>query len=166
MSPKVEPTTAKPEPEFVPIASWGKDHFSMLAYIECRCVDHRGVVDQRHMRADPKVHPHRVDARSQAQGHVPGTGAASQKRKKYPTKLKDGLEKHNHDDWSCLEDMEAGGLLEWNGTGMNPVFKLTTLGKIIAASLRSHKMEGGVFANFEVPPEVLEKMQPVVEVPE
>jgi len=156
----------KPEPEPVPIASWGRDHWSLLAYIECRCVDHRGVVDQRHLRVDPKVHSGRIDARNYAQGHVPGTGAAPQKRKKYPTKLKDDVEKPNHDDWSCIEDMEAGGLLEWNGTGMNPVFKLTTLGKIIAASLRSHKMDGGAFANFEVPPEVLARMQATEEVTE
>lgn len=156
----------KPEPEFVPISAWGRDHFSTLAYIETRCVDHRGTVDNRHLRADPKLHPGLADARNYIDGVVGGTARVNRNPKISPTRLKDGVEKAQHDDWSCLEDMEAGGLLEWNGTGMNPVFKLTTLGKIIAASLRSHKMEGGVFANFEVPPEVLEKMQPVVEVPE
>lgn len=40
------------------------------------------------------------------------------------------------------------GLVEWHGTGLYPVFKLTKLGNLIAAELREHKGDGGQFRNF------------------
>lgn len=38
-------------------ATWGRDHWSTLAYIETRIVDHSGVPSREHMRCDPKRHP-------------------------------------------------------------------------------------------------------------
>ena len=112
---------------------WGKDHWSTLAYIETRIIDYHGGLDVRHMRCNSKLHP-------QFQHIVEG--------KEYPTRLKEGTIVHDHDDWSCVEDMEAEGLLISLGTGLSPVYKLTDKGYVIAAALRKHKAEGGNFASF------------------
>lgn len=162
MSEKAEPT---------PMSTWGRDHWSVLAYIGTRCVDHRGVPDRRHMRTDPTLHPFLADPMAYAQGVLdtdkkPGHArarAALRKLKKYPTQLKDGIEKANHDDWNCVEDMEAVGLLTWEGTGINPVFVLTALGKEVEAALRVHKMGGGNFAKFVPSPELQARIAAKVE---
>jgi hypothetical protein len=67
---------------------------------------------------------------------------------KYPTRLKDGMEMSNHDDWDCLDDMEAEGLIEVISL-VNGLIKFTQRGKKVAAALRAHKMDGGSFGNFE-----------------
>lgn len=41
----------------VPVAAWGKDHWSTLAYVETRTVDHKGLLDHDHMRCSPGLHP-------------------------------------------------------------------------------------------------------------
>jgi len=125
--------------EAVPMSQWGRDHWSTLAYIECRCVDHKGIPNRAHMRTDIDLHPALADTRILV-NMQPG--------KKYPTRLKDGIDKEAHDDWSCAEDMEAAGLLKWEGTGLNPVFVLTKLGLKVSAALREHKAGGGNFASF------------------
>jgi hypothetical protein len=45
--------------------------------------------------------------------------------KKYPTRLRNDVELSDHDDWDCLDDAEAAGLIESAGTGINPTYKLT-----------------------------------------
>jgi hypothetical protein len=50
------------EERHVPIEEWGKDHWSLLGYIECRCVDHQGVPDHSHMRTNAGRHPGLVGA--------------------------------------------------------------------------------------------------------
>jgi hypothetical protein len=124
--------------EHIPMSKWGRDHWSTLGYIECMCVDNKGVPGRDQMRCDPDVHPGLAGR---------GTGTTG---KKYPTRLKDGEEVYGHDDWSCAEDMEREGLLEWNGTGIHPVFKLTEKGQKLAAKLRQYKADGGNFSNFKV----------------
>lgn len=54
-----------------------------------------------------------------------------------------------HDDWDCIEDLVAAGLVEWHGTGAQPVFRLTPEGERVAGLLRAHKQRGGVFAGFK-----------------
>lgn len=125
-------TMARP----VPVETFGKDHWSTFAYIETRCVDHGGEPDRDHMRTDPKLNP-----------GLAGRGSLT--GEKHPTRLKDGGTLADHDDWSCAEDLEAAGLLEWKGTGMFPIFRLSDKGKAIAARLRAHKSAGGNFADFK-----------------
>jgi len=122
----------------IAMSQWGKDHWSTLAYIECRCVDHGGVPDRRHMRANPELHPQFA--------HIAWEDDI-------PTRRKGGKLKHNHDDWSCVDDMVAEGLVRWLGTGMNPVFKLTERGLAVCTAIRKHKASGGNFAGFIPPPE-------------
>jgi len=106
---------------------WGKDHWSTLLYIETRCVDYKGVPDLNHMRTDQKLHP----------GLVGDTLAASVLgHKEYPTVLAGGEKLYNHDDWSCVDDMEEAGFLKWEGTGIHPLFVLTDLGWSVAHQIR------------------------------
>jgi hypothetical protein len=121
----------------IEISKFGKDHWSTFAYIECRCVDNKGVPDRRHMRTDVDLHPGLAGCDPMSY-RPPG---------KYPTRLKDG-EVAGHDDWSCAEDLEREGLIEIGGTGINPVFKMTEKGEALAAKLRAHKAAGGTFGNF------------------
>lgn len=120
----------------IPEELFGKDHWSTLAYIEVRCTDYRGTVQLPQMRYDQNLHP-------QFHSHKNGDGG------KYPTRLKDGSLQYEHDDWSCVEDMEKAGYLKWGGTGLHPVFSLTKKGRSIANQLREHKANGGTFDNFK-----------------
>lgn len=124
--------------EHISIDRWGKDHWSTLAYIETRIVDHRGVPNREQMRCDPDIHP-----------QFSNSGNASFPDSRYPTRLNDGSEIAGHDDWSCLKDAEREGLLEWHGTGIHPLFTLTDLGRKVAAELREHKANGGQFRTFQ-----------------
>lgn len=124
----------------VPISKWGKDHWSTFAYIETRCVDHKGEPDKDHMRTDWDRHPGLVGERKIVLG---GT-----QNKKYPTRLNNGTEISDHDDWDCAEDAEREGLLKDVGTGLYPRYELTKLGQNVAAALREHKAAGKSFGEF------------------
>lgn len=121
----------------VSISLWSKDHWSTLAYLECCCVDNNGKLDIRHMRCDRDRHPSFVHM-------MPSLD------KKYPTRLKGGVELNDHDDWDCLDDAEKQGLIENIGFTMNPQYKLTALGLDVCGRIRKHKANGGSFSNFEV----------------
>jgi hypothetical protein len=133
----------------IPIEKFGKDHWSLLAFIECLCVDNNGNVDDANkmrMRCNEQTHPQYLVR--------PRGGLWSPK---YGTRLKGFFDKYDpklqlpkHDDWNCVEDLEAGGLVKRIGTGINPVFELTIIGKAIATKLREHKASGGMFATFNL----------------
>lgn len=123
--------------EPIPVELWGKDHWSTLAYVECRCVDHRGMLDRRNMRCDPELHP--------AHAHMPWS---PEQREAYGTRLVDGSSRTGHDDWSCVDDMEAAGHVVQEGTGLHPVLRLTSLGQAICAALRAHLAAGGTMTSF------------------
>jgi hypothetical protein len=130
----------------IPMEQWGKDHWTTFAYLETCAVDNKGVVGREQMRCDPDIHPGLANR------------ANSLFRTKYPTRLKgyfkpDGTKDESvvvadHDDWSCFEDMVAAGLMEWNGTGINPVVKFTPEGHKIAGQLREHRASGKPLALF------------------
>lgn len=117
---------------------WGRDHYSTLGYIECRCVDNKGIPDRSHMRCNPARHP--------------GLGGAHWKPE-YATRLKGHTtetpkQHRGHDDWDCAYDIEAAGLIEDIGTGVHPIWKLTDVGLNACAALRAHKAAGGSFSTF------------------
>jgi hypothetical protein len=105
-------------------------------------VDYKGVPNPEHMRVDLDIHPQFGNRASQA---------GSTRLKKYPTVIKGGEKVEGHDDWSCVDDFVAAGLLEWKGTGVNPVFALTDEGYKVSALLRRHRAEGGKFSEFRYP---------------
>lgn len=114
----------------IPIDKWGRDHWSTLLYIESICVDGDGVPVAERMR-QWAGRPCRGKLRHAA-GPMPST---------HPTRLKDGTEIHDHDDFNCAADIEAAGLIRWGGTGMLPLFSLTPLGWKVASALRRHMAE-------------------------
>jgi len=135
----------------IPVERWGKDHWSTLAFIEVLCVDYKGLLSDKHrrsLRCNPKTHP--------ASGYWLGK---PRWEKSYGTRLKGfytdngkprpQLQLQSHDDWDCIEDMEAAGVLENNGSAINPMFKLTEQGLRYCAALRRFKANGGTFAKFD-----------------
>ena len=136
----------------LPVALWGRDHFSTLLYIETTITDGKGDGYGRphiaRMRQEPG-RPRRGHGRDE-----PGLGGVGGKR--YPSRLGDGTALLGHDDWDCVDDMVAQGVMireEEGGSGKFPIVKLTAFGRVYAASLREHLGNNGRrYAGF-VPPE-------------
>jgi hypothetical protein len=126
-------TTRKHDGKPVPPELWGKDHLTTLLYVETVCTDRGGIAEAARMR--------------QWSGRVL-RGDVSHARpcfsdKDYPTRLRNGDELTEHDDWDCVEDMVQAGLILWGGTGILPVLKLTDKGWALAGVLRRYIAEGG-----------------------
>lgn len=119
------------------VEQWGQDHWSLLAYIQTRCVDHGGEINLDHFRCNEKRHPGLV-AR-----HAKGSSDNG-------TRLKFGF-LTNHDDHDVAADLEAAGLLKHIGTGINPKFKLTAEGWRVVNLLFRHKAAGQNYASFNYP---------------
>ena len=102
--------------ESVPMSRWGKDHWTTLAYVETRWVDHRGMLDHDKMRCDADRHPTFFGAKCHVR--TPSDLAG----RHYPTRLKteqpdaDGIwgsvDLPDHDDYNCLDDAITEGLIE------------------------------------------------------
>lgn len=116
------------------IEQFGKDHWSTFAYAETCAVDHGGRLELRRLRMNSNKRPV-----GNGGMWLPSCGSYV-KGKRDP----------EHDDWDCLEDLEAEGLLEMIGTIINPAVKLTKKGYAVASSLRMHKANGGQFGTFEL----------------
>lgn len=136
------------------IETWGKDHWSLLAYIEYRCINHKGVLDKDHLRIKNPIIAN-------------STGYLLPKpewKEEYGTRLRGyflpNKEKDitkilpNHDDLDCIEDMEEAGLIKNIGTGLNPACQLTKKGRQFANALSKYKQEGSTFVEFS---EAIEK---------
>jgi hypothetical protein len=101
----------------VPMARWGKDHWTTFAYAETRWVDHRGQIDAEQMRCDRHRHPmfYLAKRRTMAFG-TDNDGARYATRLKSETPGPDGrwgiVEMFGHDDWNCLDDAVTEGLIE------------------------------------------------------
>jgi hypothetical protein len=105
--------TAEP----VPMARWGKDHWTTFGYVETRWVGHRGMLDHDQMRCDRGRHPVFYAAKRRTSAFGSDADGA-----KYPTRLKtetpgaDGrwgvVELAGHDDYDCLNDAIGAGLIE------------------------------------------------------
>lgn len=132
----------------VPPELFGRDHWSTFAYAETRCVDHRGLLDLRHMRCNPDRHPllaHLNDWRPSNGTRLAGFFELGNA----PERL---LEEH--DDWDCLFDLEQAGLLNVL-TGISGIVIMTPRGQAAAAALRVHKQGQQPFATFRWNPEWL-----------
>lgn len=93
----------------VPVEQFGSDHWSTFAYVETRAVDHHGILDHDRMRCDADRHPILATA-----GRV-NSARGLTSRQKYPTRLRSTaeapVELADHDDYDCLDDLVAAGLL-------------------------------------------------------
>lgn len=121
----------------IPPSSFGRDHWSLLAYVECRAVDDHGVLDKRHLRCHPTRH---------------GLYVAHHTRWEptWATRASDGTLIPNHDDYDVLADLEAAGYVCLLDLPTEDRVNLTKVGQLVATLLRAHKSRGGQFKDFEV----------------
>jgi hypothetical protein len=124
----------------VPIEKFGKDHWSTLLYVKARAVDFKGLLEMDRMRTDLSRHPqYATPLKIQAGG-----------TKKYPTRLSSGEKLLDHDDWECLDDLVAAGLLVSTGTGIHPAYQPTLRGWEIVSRLRQRLATGNRnYAGFD-----------------
>lgn len=142
---------------FVPIDQFGKDHWSLLAYIETRCVDfNRGVdtceINHDHLRCNIKQHPTLQGPRQRLAkdlGWKPSYGTRLKEFKSDKNLQRQLNQLHEHDDWDCLDDLENAGLIEVISV-VNGFIKITNAGKKINTLIRDHKSAGGSFSSFEL----------------
>ena len=127
----------------VPPHLWGHDHLSTLSYIESINVDNHGEPDRDRMRADVGRHALLVGFHAR---RLP----KPERERKHPTRLKGDVKLDDHDDWDCVKDLEAAGLLRWEGTGMHPVLLLTELGWHVTHKLRRFRANDRKYDNFDV----------------
>lgn len=112
-------TTPLVVPHPVPMHLWGRDHWTTFAYAASVATSGKREIDKDKMRTDRGRHPHGTGRRSAAFATSDGAD--------YPTRLRGGQELRDHDDWDCLEDAVAAGLLSW-GTWTVPFVVLTDAG--------------------------------------
>ena len=123
---------------------WGKDHWSILAYLETKCVDSKngeGKPNPLQIQTNHNRHPFMGNNLDGAEFGIRLRGDVE-------------LPGPDYDEWDCLDDAERLGLIENLGTGINRLYKFTEFGIKIANQIRAHKARGGNFADFEP---VLEK---------
>ena len=114
---------------------WGKDHWSLLAYVETCCVDDCGTLDRKRMRCNEKRHPL---LKATSHEWLPTWG----------TILKKGTIEY-HDDWDCLDDLNDAGFV--NEISMiNGIVSITEKGTKVAHQIRKHKADGGTFSTFKL----------------
>lgn len=128
--------------DHIPIDQWGRDHWSTFAYIETCIVDDGGKPDIRRMRTDVSLHPNMGPHEC-----VDGMGAIDGAQ--YPTRLRGGATASPHDDWSCLDDAEAEGLIQNEGTGTNRRYVLTNKGRPVANALRDYLARNRTSRGFD-----------------
>lgn len=141
-----------------PVERFGKDHWSLLAYVESCCVD--GTNGQGQLRRDPmRCNPqnHRMVAGPYSHGDLWEqrystrlAGFFESPDRNDPEKaIAAGLQLRDHDDWDCLDDLEAAGFIEVRSL-VNGYVSMTDKGREVAARLRAHKAGGGMFAHFSL----------------
>lgn len=116
----------------VPVSQFGKDHWSLLAYLAAMFYSEKTIGGQQ-MRCSPD-NPRR---------HIGGW------KDEYSTQLRDGSRVSGHDDWDCLWDLEREGFVGVL-TGASGIFWLTTLGNNTALSIINHRRTGGKMADFHI----------------
>jgi len=141
--------------EYIPMAKWGKDHWSILAYletVEVECggfqvgFDGRMRQGRRNFRVMPQEcpKPKRFDK-------CPRLQDAEPMEHEHGTRLNDGTVVEGHDDWCCIQDMAMDGLFTTKLISVEPgkILHLSKIGWNIVNALRKHKAEGGSFASFQ-----------------
>lgn len=146
-----------PPRDATPVDKFGKDHWSALAYVESCCVDGDkglGHLDPRRMRCNQEVHAALAapaQPRWDAAYSTRLAGFFDFPERGLPERaIAAGLMLHGHDDWDCLDDLEAAGFVEVVSLA-NSLVKMTDVGSKAAAALRAHKAKGGQFAGFRMP---------------
>ncbi|ELP6118936.1 TPA: hypothetical protein I7730_15895 [Vibrio vulnificus] len=122
----------------VSVSEFAKDHWALLAYVEDLCVNSPkgiGSIDKRRMRCNPNRHPNE--------------SAKYQWKDEYGSRIVGGKVVLGHDDWDCLDELEANGFVEIVSMA-NLTVKMTDRGNDVTAMVRSHKAAGGNYADFSL----------------
>ena len=141
-----------------PVEKFGKDHWSLMAYVEHCCVNGRdgiGEIDRRRVRCNPNTNhmlagvysndtQWRLNHSTRLFGFFDFDGRSEPEKA-----IAAGLQLRDHDDWDCLDDLEAAGYVEVLSL-VNGFVKMTEKGCNVAAKLRAHKAYGGQFAGFRL----------------
>jgi len=120
---------------------WAKDHWSTLAYLETRCVDHKGKIDIRNMRCNISRYPHYDHL-----GRPWNSDWATRLQQDAPKETVDSAREHC--DWDCVEDFLREGLVQWVDK-KTPTVKFTNKGFNVVYLVRRHKCNGGNFGEFK-----------------
>ena len=113
-----------------------RDHSSMLLYLQTVEANYGGDV-YRHNNGHHMRDKRRVSSRM---------GSQMRWKPENGSKYWDGTIGASHDDFDCLADLEALGLLEDSGTGANPIVRLTAkgheaCGKLIGVRSKHDQLE-------------------------
>lgn len=115
--------------KIIPLRRFGKDHWSLLLYIESRCVDGNGKLESRCLRDRSR----------------PGWVGS------YATIAKSGQKISGHDDWNCIIDLEAAGLIRAiESLDSAAAFQITPEGWKLVSRLRQNRAAGKLDANFRL----------------
>ena len=131
---------------------FGKDHWSLLAYVETLCVESSnkgiGFIIKSRVRANEKTHPlNAVNFRHAGPWNPEwGTRLSGYFLDNNEVDVKRRLD--DHDDWDCLDDLEDAGLVDVISEATGAV-KLTDKGITVSNRLREWKIKGGMFATFK-----------------
>lgn len=128
--------------ERIGIERWGKDHWSLLGYVECRCVDNGGELEPKHLSCNKK-YPFANGEKWSDEYSTRLNGYFLEDGKVDKSKMAVGK-----CDWDCLMDFEKEGLVELQSSLLVGQVKLTEKGIDFANELRGHKARGGSFATF------------------
>lgn len=134
--------------EIIKIKQFGKDHWSLLAYVEYRAINRAGVLSIEHLRTkNPALQQNRTATNlwkpeygSKLYGYFNEDGRVNEK-----------LRILDHDDHNCLDDLEESKLIKSFGSGLHPAYKLTKEGARVCGLLVLHKQEGKNYASFVLP---------------
>ena len=107
----------------------GRDHRSLLLYVEGRCVNNQGVLDLLNLRVNEKKYP--LLKINDGHGFEPWDGSNG-------TRLDDGRTLKEHDDIDCLDDLANAGLVEIISL-VNGFVRITETGHEVAAELRKRR---------------------------
>lgn len=136
------------------ISHFSKDHFSLLLTIERLQFESINCIAQINfstMRCNPSSHQfHHVNNFSWKDSwgtRLNGFSDFLQKDDIYCAE-KNKLFLSQHDDWDCLEDLEAEGLVNIISF-INGYVSLTKNGINLVLLLRQHILNGGTLTNFE-----------------
>jgi len=130
METTTEKKTAYTEAEF------GKQHWSLLAYLETQVVDKRFPIDFRHMSCNEKK-------------RGINNGAPFGWENKWSTANNKGEQLIlGHDDIDCFEELETEGFIKNNGTLLNMCPELTDKGWKCISQIREFKGKGGNYIDF------------------
>ena len=123
----------------VPIDRFGHDHWKLLAYVDSYAA-REGGLDRRRLRCNPQRHPRLASI------HTPRNWNPH-----HGTRLKPDEEGEQqlpeHDDWDCLHDLEAAGLVEILSL-TNGYARLTPEGRRAYGQMVHFQLRGGALHHF------------------